>query len=111
MAKSISEKALKSQIAKLQGQLQKVAARRSKVIRAVVKQIETHDITLAEIKEALDGKVAKNATKRVSHLKGKKAPVKYRDKQGNTWSGRGQAPRWLVAAEKTGKKREEFLIQ
>jgi hypothetical protein len=30
---------------------------------------------------------------------------------GETWSGRGAPPRWLVAAMKeTGKKREEFLI-
>ena len=46
-----------------------------------------------------------------SKLQGKKAPIKYRDKQGNTWAGRGLAPKWLVAAEKAGRKREEFLVK
>jgi DNA-binding protein H-NS len=44
-------------------------------------------------------------------LKGRKAPVKYRDRQGNTWAGRGAKPRWLVAALKKGKKVEDFLIK
>lgn len=37
-------------------------------------------------------------------------PIKYRDRNGNAWSGRGLTPRWLVAAEKAGKKRESFLV-
>ena len=37
--------------------------------------------------------------------------VKYRDKAGNTWTGRGRMPRWMVAATKGGKaKRDDFLI-
>src|SRR5262245_46717902 len=43
-------------------------------------------------------------------LAGRKAPVKYRDKAGNTWAGRGARPRWLVAAIKGGKKIEDFSI-
>jgi len=43
-------------------------------------------------------------------LKGRKAPVKYRDRAGNTWAGRGAKPRWLVAALKKGKKAEDFLV-
>ena len=30
-------------------------------------------------------------------LKGRKAPVKYRDRAGNTWAGRGAQPKWLRA--------------
>jgi DNA-binding protein H-NS len=44
-------------------------------------------------------------------LRGRKAPVKYRDRQGNTWAGRGAKPRWLVAAIKRGKKLDDFLIK
>jgi DNA-binding protein H-NS len=37
--------------------------------------------------------------------------VKYRDKDGNTWTGRGRMPRWLTAATKGGKaKKEDFLV-
>lgn len=40
-----------------------------------------------------------------------KVAVKYRDNAGNTWTGRGRMPRWMVAATKDGKaKKEDFLI-
>lgn len=39
-----------------------------------------------------------------------KVAIKYRDPAGNTWTGRGRAPRWLVAAEKQGAKRENFKV-
>src|SRR5690348_10715714 len=40
----------------------------------------------------------------------RKVPPKYRDKSGNTWSGRGAQPRWMTAAIKAGTKRDDFLI-
>jgi DNA-binding protein H-NS len=46
-----------------------------------------------------------------SPLKGRKVAPKYRDpKTGDTWSGRGARPRWLVARIKAGKKADDFLI-
>jgi DNA-binding protein H-NS len=44
--------------------------------------------------------------------RGKVAP-KYRnpDNDNETWAGRGLKPRWVVAAIKSGKKLEEFLIE
>jgi DNA-binding protein H-NS len=45
-----------------------------------------------------------------STLKGKKVPPKYRGPSGETWAGRGEKPRWLVAAIKGGKKPDDFLI-
>jgi DNA-binding protein H-NS len=47
---------------------------------------------------------------RASLLKGRKAPIKYRDKSGNVWAGRGAQPRWLTAAIKAGSKRDDFLV-
>jgi DNA-binding protein H-NS len=47
---------------------------------------------------------------RGSALKGKKVPPKYRSPSGETWAGRGARPRWLVAAIKSGKKLDDFLI-
>ena len=43
--------------------------------------------------------------------RGSVAP-KYRNPENpsETWAGRGLAPRWLTAAIKGGKKREDFLI-
>ena len=42
--------------------------------------------------------------------KGRKVPIKYRDRAGNTWAGRGAQPRWLTAAIKAGDKRDDFLV-
>jgi hypothetical protein len=38
-------------------------------------------------------------------------PVKYRDKEGNTWAGRGAQPVWLREKLKAGAKLEDFAIQ
>jgi DNA-binding protein H-NS len=75
----------------------------------------------ADIEKTLSGRVAQLRTElsklsghslRAAHpLKGRKAPIKYRDRAGNTWAGRGAKPRWLVAAIKKGKKVEDFLIE
>src|SRR5215813_6371334 len=45
-----------------------------------------------------------------SALKGRKLSPKYRGPSGETWAGRGAKPRWLVAAIKSGKKLDDFLI-
>jgi DNA-binding protein H-NS len=45
-----------------------------------------------------------------SPIKGRKIAIKYRDKAGNTWAGRGAQPRWLTAAIKAGAKRDDFLV-
>jgi DNA-binding protein H-NS len=57
------------------------------------------------------GKLSDGSLKASHPLKGRKAPVKYRDRAGNTWAGRGAKPRWLVAAIKRGKKVDDFLIK
>ena len=40
-----------------------------------------------------------------------KRKVKFRDEQGNTWSGVGQRPRWLQARIQAGASLEQFLIK
>jgi DNA-binding protein H-NS len=47
---------------------------------------------------------------RRSSLKGRKAPVKYRDRSGNTWAGRGAQPVWLREKLKSGAKLEDFSV-
>jgi DNA-binding protein H-NS len=46
-----------------------------------------------------------------SSMKGRKVPVKYRDKEGNTWAGRGARPVWLREKIKAGAKLDDFTIQ
>src|SRR5215472_4251217 len=47
---------------------------------------------------------------RRSRLKGRKVPVKYRDRSGNTWAGRGAQPTWLREKLKAGAKLEDFAV-
>jgi DNA-binding protein H-NS len=46
-------------------------------------------------------------------LKGRKLSPQYRNPKNRkeTWAGRGNRPRWLVAALKRGKKLEAFAIR
>jgi DNA-binding protein H-NS len=48
---------------------------------------------------------------RGSSLKGRKVAIKYRDKSGNTWAGRGAQPVWLREKLKAGAKLEDFAVQ
>src|SRR5215475_2471311 len=45
-----------------------------------------------------------------SRLKGRKIAVKYRDRSGNTWAGRGAQPVWLREQLKAGAKLEDFTV-
>jgi hypothetical protein len=47
---------------------------------------------------------------RASSLKGRKAPIKYRDRSGNTWAGRGAQPVWLREKLEAGAKLEDFSV-
>ena len=46
----------------------------------------------------------------VSSLKGRRVAVKYRDKSGNAWAGRGAQPVWLRERLKDGAKLEDFAV-
>jgi DNA-binding protein H-NS len=48
---------------------------------------------------------------RGSLMKGRKVAIKYRDKAGNTWAGRGAQPVWLREKLKAGAKLEDFAVE
>ena len=109
-------KTIQARIAELQ---KKAVALETKVkpgVDEAVALIKKHKLNLADLKHAFSGKAVRPAkgakkTKRVSKLKGKKAPVKFKDSDGNKWTGRGRAPLWIVAAEKAGKDRSSFTVK
>ena len=39
-----------------------------------------------------------------------KVAPKYRDAQGNTWTGRGKMPRWMAEALEQGHSKQDFRI-
>lgn len=79
--------ALEQQIAQLK------KAERADALQNARRLVETYDLTIEE----LFGKQKST---------GKAVAVKYRNPEtGESWSGRGRAPRWLE-----GKNREDFAI-
>jgi DNA-binding protein H-NS len=84
-----------------------VAAALSRRADALKKELTAIGSDYAEV-----GRIAiYGRKKRGASLKGRKVPAKYRDpKTGETWSGRGAPARWIVAYEKQGRKRDQFLV-
>ena len=74
---------------------------RSRLIEAIA---ELRTISSAESRMRLHA--------RPHALKGRKLPALYRNPKNRkeSWAGRGNRPRWLVAALKGGKKLEHFAI-
>lgn len=111
-----SLKAIEAQIRKLQAKAEAMRARDKKpAIESIVRIMREHEVTLAEVGEALGkrprGRPAKSggAAAKPAVRRRAKAVVKYRDPaSGATWSGRGRAPRWIVEAEQAGRSRGEF---
>lgn len=40
----------------------------------------------------------------------KPVPIRYRDEEGNTWTGRGKLPNWLKTHMENGRRQEDFLV-
>ena len=91
-----------AKIAELQRQAEDLKKQERKaVIKEVRAKIAEFGLTAADL-----GLTGKSGAKPASTVK-----AKYRNPAtGETWSGRGIAPRWLQEAEKAGKSRDSFLI-
>ena len=111
----LSAEALKARITALQKQLAAAENNKAPAVRQVKALMKKLGISMADLADPSAGKTSSTPKARES-FKGsnkgsQKVAVKYRDANGNTWTGRGKTPRWMVDAEKAGKKREEYLIQ
>jgi DNA-binding protein H-NS len=71
--------------------------------------LKKYRLTMDDVRLAMDGSTG---GRRGSKLRGKKLKPKYRNPadKSQTWAGRGIRPRWLVAALKSGKRLEDFLV-
>jgi DNA-binding protein H-NS len=84
-------------------QAAQVAARESAI--AQVQDLMTrHGLTMADV----SGRPSK--APKASKPSGGKVPAKYRDKEGNAWTGRGLKPKWLTAALAKGAQLSDFAI-
>lgn len=104
---TLSLETIRKQIAKLEAAARKHERSNTKGIKAVAKVISKYDLSMSDLKAAMNG----HGRRGRSALVGKTVAPKYRDAKGNTWAGRGRPPLWLVDAEKAGRKRQSFLIK
>jgi DNA-binding protein H-NS len=108
---------LQSQIDKLQKQAAEI---RSKEFVATVTEIRqlmaAYGITIKDLQNPKAGskaaKTSKLARPKAVKVKAASTPVapKYKGPNGETWSGRGLAPKWLSALIASGQTKESFLI-
>jgi DNA-binding protein H-NS len=77
----------------------------------VGKVLSQKTVELEEPLSMLGSEGATGRRGRRSAMKGRKVAVKYRDKEGNTWAGRGAQPVWLREKLKAGAKLEDFAVQ
>ncbi len=108
---SVAKQKIEKEILRLQRQMKtlKVKQRRP-IIASIVRSMQDNEITIEEIAHALDSS-KRRATKSDSQPK-TVLPPKYRNPAtGDTWTGRGRPPRWILDADAAGKKRDSFLIK
>ncbi len=87
---------------------QKTEERRA-AIAEVKKLIKTHALSAADV--GLSSSRLKTAKAGGSPKLGVKVAPKYRDPAtGNTWTGRGKTPNWLVAKLAAGQSKDDFAV-
>jgi DNA-binding protein H-NS len=108
---------LRQQIAEMEKQAADLQKKnRPAVLAELREQMAAYGITAEELSRPAAKAARPKAlpAKSASLPKGKKpavpSPAKYRGPQGQEWSGRGTAPKWLNDLLIDGKTREDFLI-
>jgi DNA-binding protein H-NS len=80
---------------------------RTDAIEEIRRIMSEHGLT------AIDLQTAPKVVRKVEKTEGaarKPVAAKYKDADGNQWTGRGLKPRWLTAALGAGKKLEDFAV-
>ena len=110
----LSAEALKAKITALQKQLAAAENNKAPAVRQVKALMKKLGVTVEDLatKPAAPtgSKPARKTSRKAGRKAGAKIPVKYRDENGNSWTGRGKTPIWIVEAEKAGKSREIFRV-
>ena len=102
---------LRAQAAALEAQAdQQKNAARAGVLSQVKAMIAEHGFSASDLglKAGKPGRPAKSG--RTHPSAGKKVEAKFKDTNGNTWTGRGVKPRWLSSALANGASLQSFAI-
>jgi len=103
------KRALEQQTAALIKQIEEQQhAEKSGAIEKVKAIMAEYGLTIADLQDT--GKRGRKSGTTTPKAAGSKVAAKYKDDQGNSWSGRGLKPKWLTAALAAGKKIEDFAV-
>lgn len=114
---------IQSQIEKLQKQASDIKTREfDKTVQDILAKMHAFGITVKDLqpgkRRAAKGKPAAKTAKAAGGKRkaaagqsGQVVAPKYRGPNGETWSGRGLAPRWLASLIATGKTKEDYAIK
>lgn len=120
---------IQSQIEKLQKQATDIKSREfDKTVQDILAKMHAFGITVKDLqpgkRRATKGKAGAKTAKTAKTAKatgakrktaarktGQVVAAKYRGPNGETWSGRGLAPRWLATLIASGKSKEDFAIK
>jgi DNA-binding protein H-NS len=110
---------IQSQIEKLQKQANEIKAKEfNGTVQDILAKMQAFGITLKDLQSAKPVKATKggrgkgSATKPVktNRKSGVTVAAKYRGPNGETWSGRGLTPKWMVALIAQGQTKESFAV-
>lgn len=113
---------LQSQIEKLQKQANEIKAKEfASTVQDILAKMQAFGITIRDLQSPKSvrgtkvGRVKATTGKSIKAVKAQKKPAqpvaaKYRGPNGETWSGRGLTPKWLVALMAQGQAKDSFLI-
>jgi DNA-binding protein H-NS len=87
-----------------------VESRKAKEIEGLRVRVTESAHTLGVSIQELFGLSPQAAKRETKHPRGKQ-PAKYRGPNGEEWSGRGPAPRWMKPYLAKGKTKADFLIK
>ncbi len=109
---------LQSEILKLQKQAEEIRTKEfDKTVADILAKMQAFGITVKDLqvtrrKKGKAGRPAKVRVDKPASAKKLKTPVaaKYKGPEGQMWSGRGLAPKWMKALIEAGATKESFLI-
>jgi DNA-binding protein H-NS len=111
-------KSIEAQIEKLQRKAVEIKSQHNeKAVKEILTRMNTLGVSIADLQKMKAGEKGDSARvtrKKSATAKVKKvstpAPIKYRGPNGETWTGRGLAPKWLSALIAQGHKKEDYFI-
>ena len=108
MPRQASLSRIEAQISELRAKADAIKNAEKPGMKQLKALLKKYKLDLNDVRNALGGRTSAKPSK----LKGRKVAPKYRNpaNKRETWTGRGEQPKWVAAAMKSGKKLDDLAI-